>query len=313
MKVIKYSKKDKNDWDEFIERSKNSHFMFYRNFMEYHSNRFCDYSLLIRDSKDKLIAVLPANLSKNTLYTHEGLSFGGLCLEKKTTTNQVYEILILIINYLKKKNIIQKFVYKRIPDFYTSYPSQEDLYSLFLLNAKLTRRDISTTIDLNNPLEFNKMRVRRVNKAKKFGLVIEEINSLVGFWEILKDTLYIQHNTRPAHSLSEIESLKKNFPKNIRCFVAKKDQEILAGTLVFETRNVAHTQYLANSEFGRKVGALDLIIFTLIKKIFKKKNYFNFGISTYEEGRKLNNGLILQKEGFGGRGFIHDFYEIKIR
>lgn len=280
--------------------------------MEYHSDRFNDYSLLIRDNKERLIAVLPANLSKNTLYTHEGLTFGGLCLEKKTTTNQVYEIFILIIKYLKKKDFIHKFVYKRIPDFYTLYPSQEDLYALFLLDAKLIRRDISTTIDLENPLEFSKMRNRRINKARKFGLVIEEINSLFGFWEILKDTLYSQHNTRPAHSLSEIESLKKKFPKNIRCFVAKKDQEILAGTLVFETSNVVHTQYLANSEFGRKIGALDLIISTLIKNIFKKKRYFNFGISTYDKGKKLNNGLIFQKEGFGGRGFIHDFFEIKI-
>ena len=312
MKVIKYSEKDKKDWDKFIENSKNSHFMFYRNFMEYHSDRFNDYSLLIRDNKERLIAVLPANLSKNTLYTHEGLTFGGLCLEKKTTTNQVYEIFILIIKYLKKKDFIHKFVYKRIPDFYTLYPSQEDLYALFLLDAKLIRRDISTTIDLENPLEFSKMRNRRINKARKFGLVIEEINSLFGFWEILKDTLYSQHNTRPAHSLSEIESLKKKFPKNIRCFVAKKDQEILAGTLVFETSNVVHTQYLANSEFGRKIGALDLIISTLIKNIFKKKRYFNFGISTYDKGKKLNNGLIFQKEGFGGRGFIHDFFEIKI-
>ena len=103
MKAIKYSEKDKKDWDKFIENSKNSHFMFYRNFMEYHSDRFNDYSLLIRDNKERLIAVLPANLSKNTLYTHEGLTFGGLCLEKKTTTNQVYEIFILIIKYLKKK------------------------------------------------------------------------------------------------------------------------------------------------------------------------------------------------------------------
>ena len=312
MKVIKYSENDKGVWDKFIQSSKNSHFMFYRNFMEYHSNRFSDYSLLIRDNKDRLIAVLPANLSKNTLYSHEGLTFGGLCLEKKTNADQVYEIFISIIKYLKKKGLVNRFVYKRIPDFYTSYPSQEDLYSLFLLNAKLLRRDISSTIDLKNPLEFSKMRLRRLNKAQKNSLVIEESKSLFGFWNILKDTLYTQHNTQPAHSLSEIESLKKKFPKNIRCFIAKNSQEILAGTLVFETKNVVHTQYLANSKLGREIGALDLIIFTLVKKIFKKKRYFNFGISTYDAGRKLNKGLILQKEGFGGRGFIHDFFEIKI-
>ena len=31
------------------------------------------------------------------------------------------------------------------------------------------------------------------------------------------------------------------------------------------------------------------------------------------EGRFLNAGLIAQKEGFGARAVVHDFYELEIR
>ena len=37
--------------------------------------------------------------------------------------------------------------------------------------------------------------------------------------------------------------------------------------------------------------------------------YFDFGISTEHNGRLLNEGLIYQKEGFGGRGICYDTYE----
>ena len=106
--------------------------------------------------------------------------------------------------------------------------------------------------------------------------------------------------------------LKKKFSNNIKCFVAKKNDQVLAGILIFETIDVAHTQYLANSKFGRTMGALDLIVFELVYKVYKSKKYFNFGISTENMGTKLNNGLIFQKEGFGGRGQVHEFYEIDI-
>lgn len=40
--------------------------------------------------------------------------------------------------------------------------------------------------------------------------------------------------------------------------------------------------------------------------------YFDFGISNENNGRFLNRGLIAQKEGFGARTIVHDFYELSI-
>lgn len=303
-----YKSENFNEWNSFVHEAKNSHFMFNRNYMDYHSNKFIDCSLLIRNNKEELLAILPANISNKTLYSHQGLSFGALCLKKNATTHQVIDIFKSLISFFKNDLGIDKFVYKRIPDFYASYPSQEDLYSLFLFNFNLFRRDITSAIDFDNPLPKSELRIRGFKKAKKNNLYVEEISSFNEFWISLTELLKTRHNTKPVHSLNEIELLHKRFPKNIKCIVAKKDNKIIAGTILFIQGNVVHTQYLMNSPIGKNLGGLDIVIFYLIEKYSKVMKYLDFGISNEYLGKKLNSGLILQKEGFGGRAFTHDFY-----
>ena len=67
------------EWDCFIANSRNGTFLFFRNYMDYHSDRFIDNSLLFR-YKGKLIAVLPANREGDVLWSHQGLTYGGLVL-----------------------------------------------------------------------------------------------------------------------------------------------------------------------------------------------------------------------------------------
>ena len=311
IEVAKYSSEMKQIWDKFIESSKNSHFMFYRDYMEYHADRFTDYSLMFYDEKNRLIAVLPANLNERVIYSHQGLTFGGLLLNSKATTQNVYRLFLKAIDYFKK-NHIDAFIYKRMPDFYNTYPSQEDLYALFLLDAKLTRRDVSVAIDLAEPYKYQEMRKRKIKKALKSDLMVSEESSLDEYWNLVTDVLSLNHNAIPVHTLKEIELLRARFPNKIKCFTARLNEELLAGTVIYENKSVVHTQYLANSDKGREIGALDLVIDHLIKKVYKEKKYFDFGISTENSGRTLNEGLIAQKEGFGARAFVHDFYEIKI-
>ena len=106
--------------------------------------------------------------------------------------------------------------------------------------------------------------------------------------------------------------MRAKFPENISCFVARKDSKIISGTLIFETENVAHAQYLASGEIGRELGGLDLLIIELIREYSGKKKFFDLGISTEESGTVLNKGLISQKEGFGARAFVHEFYSISL-
>lgn len=312
VKVKKYSHQDKTDWDEFIKLSKNGHFMFLRDYMDYHSDRFEDNSLILIDKRNRICAIFPANIKENALYSHQGLTFGGLVLSEKVTTALVYEMFESLASYCKIKKI-KKIIYKPIPYIYSSLPSQEDLYVLFIQQAKILRRDVSSSINLEAPIRYSKGRKWSINKAKKENIQVNESTDYSNFWPLLSQVLMSHHDAAPVHSLTEIEHLHKHFPRNIRLFTAEHHGEIIAGAVIYETNLVAHTQYLANSELGRALGGLDLILDHLIKNVYKDKKYFDFGISTENSGLFLNLGLIAQKEGFGASAVVHDFYEINIR
>jgi hypothetical protein len=83
--------------------------------------------------------------------------------------------------------------------------------------------------------------------------------------------------------------------------------------IIYESCQVAHAQYIGTTSEGRKVGALDLIMSYLINDYYAQKKYFDFGISTEDDGRYLNTGLIENKQGFGARAVVYDFYEIDMQ
>jgi hypothetical protein len=121
-----------------------------------------------------------------------------------------------------------------------------------------------------------------------------------------------RYETMPVHSLEEITLLQSRFPDNIKLFTCSKDREIVAGVVVYETDRVAHVQYVASSETGRAMGALDLVFWHLINQAYSSKPFFDFSTSDENNGFYLNTGLINQKEGFGARAIVHDHYQIDL-
>ena len=311
MKFTKYSSVHKIIWNEFVKSSKNGHFFFLREYMEYHSERFVDHSLLVFGDSEKLVAILPANLIGSVLWSHQGLTFGGFLVDDKIKTETMLSIFSDLKDYLTTINI-EKLVYKSIPYIYHEKPAEEDRYALFIENANLIRRDITSTINLKAPIRYSKGRKWTINKAKKDQIEVIESIDFATFWGLLSDVLESNHGARPVHSLHEIVSLFNLFPKNIRLFLAKKNSEVIAGALIYENKDIVHTQYLANSDLGREIGGLDVLIDHLIKDKFQNKKYFDFGISNEDQGRTLNSGLISQKEGFGARAVAQDTYEIAL-
>lgn len=312
MNIQRYSSERMLEWDGFIKKSKNPHFFFQRNYIEYHSERFNDFSLMIFDEKDALIAVLPANLSGKVLYSHQGLTFGGFIVSDSMKTEAMVKIFEELVVFLRCQGIC-KIIYKCMPYIYHKKPAEEDRYSLFLNNARLIRRDVTSTICFDEEIRYSKGRKWTINKAKKENLNIFESKDFSSFWSILESVLESEHSAKPVHTLAEIEMLAHRFPENIRLFMATHAGLPVSGALIFENEIIVHTQYLANSNIGREIGALDLLIDHLIKSVFIEKKYFDFGISNENQGRYLNKGLISQKEGFGARPIVHDFYELEIQ
>ena len=308
--IVKYNYQLKKEWDDFITNSKNSHFFFHRDYMEYHSERFIDFSLLCY-SKNKLIALFPANIANNNIYSHGGLTFGGFITNERMTTPLMLNLFQNTLKFYSNKSI-EKLIYKPIPYIYHKIPAQEDLYALFINNAKLIRRDVSSVINLQKKIRYTKGRKWSINKAKKNKIEVIQSYDYNSFYSFLEKNTMEKYNVKPTHSLQEIKLLTSRFPDNIKLYAAFLENEMIAGTIVYENNECVHTQYMSSTENGRELGALDLTIDHLIKNIYYEKKYFSFGISTENNGRYLNNGLISQKEGFGAHAVVHDFYELKL-
>lgn len=309
IEVTRYTTDQKKIWDTFIKDSKNGLFFFERNYMDYHADRFTDHSLIFT-RKNQVVAVFPATEIEKEIFSHAGLTYGSLITHKRIKATEVLEIFSVLKNYYNSKGF-KKITYKSIPYIFSEFPFQEDLYALFLNNAQLVRRDISSVISLKNRIPLAKSPAKKIKDCSLLDLKVTENKNLDKYWELLSCVL-AKHNVKPVHTLEEIQKLAGYFPDNIRLFEVYEKEQLISGALIFDFGNVVHTQYLANSERGREIGALDYLIISLIENQFKNKEYFSFGISTENQGKILNEGLINQKEMYGGRAVCNDFYEIAL-
>lgn len=312
--VKRYNRSDEVAWDAFIARSKQGTFLFNRGYMDYHSDRFHDHSLMIY-RKNKLFALLPANEEHHVLWSHQGLTYGGLITTDKTTVVEVCDIFRAINDYLRSKNII-KVVYKAIPWIYHRLPAEGDLYALTnVCRAQLAVRHVSSTISLDHRIPFIESRKGGVRKAQRAGIRVGESGDLPAFWTILANNLEQKYGVRPVHSLAELRLLKQRFPKQIRLFMAiASDGTPLGGTLIYEANDqVVHTQYISASPEGKAYGALDLLFDYIINNVYAHRGgFFDFGKSSDGDGHELNSSLIFQKEGFGGRAVCYDWYKYSL-
>lgn len=306
MDIYRYEAGRFTEWNAFNKSAKNGIFMFDRNYMDYHADRFSDHSLMFYEDS-KLLALLPLNLKDNILYSHQGLTFGGFITDIKMKQVKMLECFALLQAYMRERGIGQ-LIYKALPYMYHKLPAQEDLYALFASGARLYRVDCNSSIDLRCEIALPKGRKAQIARARREGVDIESSQDFSTFITLLNHVLHSRHNLQAPHTADELALLHSRFPHNIALYVARQNNEILAGTLLFIYDNLVHTQYLAVNDKGRAIGALDLLIKTLIDKYTPTKQYFDFGISTENNGLYLNEGLVAQKEGFGARTTTHNVY-----
>ena len=310
IEIRRYNSTNADLWDAFVDTSKNGTFLLMRNYMDYHTDRFIDHSLMFYNN-EKLVALLPASKHDAELRSHGGLTYGGLVIATNATIQLVLEIFEALKEYLKE-NQFKTLLYKRVPSIYYQYLSDEDLYALYRVGATLTRRHISSSIYMPDKLKFTERRRRGVKQAIKNGIVVRQSNDFESYMSILSDILRKYHNAKPVHTAAELELLASRFPDNIKLYAAYRDENMLAGVVIYETGKVAHTQYIANSDEGRQCGALDAVMDYLINTQYAEKEYFDFGTSMDENGVDFNDGLITQKQEFGGRGIVYDIYELDV-
>lgn len=309
-KWFRYTDGDKEDWNQFAARARAPLFLFNRSFMEYHSDRFEDWSMLYRDGKS-IVTILPASRHGDVVVSHGGLTYGGFLLSSAVRGVTLLNAVSQLFEDLHRIGV-KRFVYKAVPYIFFRQPAQDDIFVLHKLGAKLVRRDLSSIIHLEDRGPVSSGRKWGVKKARREGLSVSRSTDWVRFHQILLETLQ-KHEATPVHSVEELSTLAHRFPENIHLYIVETDGDMIAATLVFEFEGVVHTQYITASEKGRDVGALDILIEEVIQLYQRAgKKYFSFGISTEKQGTVLNEGLLYQKEGFGARGLAVDFYEVDL-
>lgn len=306
-----YNKSYKAHWDTCVEISKNGTFLHYRDFMEYHSDRFEDFSLIVFEG-ERAVAVLPANRVGDEIYSHQGLTYGGLLYGPKIKVAGVIMIVEAILKFLHNLNI-GKLHFKSVPIIYHKQPAQEAEYALFTAGAKLVRRDSLFVHEYAAKPIISKDRRRCIKQGEKNGLQVIEDNDFDLFWtEILIPNMNFRHGVDPVHSLQEIKLLHSRFPKNIRQFNVYHQGKIVAGTTMFVTDTVAHPQHISGNADKNRLGSIDFLYDYLLKE-FADKKYFDFGPANQNSGMQLDSNLAFWKETFGARVVVQDFYEVETK
>lgn len=332
MHLRRYTPSDQRLWDDFVRLSKNGTFLFERPYMDYHSDRFCDHSLLFFDDKEHLLALLPANeqplseaSAERHFYSHQGLTYGGFILHKRTHAAEVLQLFGLTLDYLRTQGFTS-WHYKPVPTIYHRLPSQEEDYALFRLGAELEVCNLSCSLSLDAAEEIrlsadaSRRHRRKVCEEQGMELIeggvqlpAEEV--LRQFWPIMEHNMMARYGATPVHSLDEMLLLQRRFPRQILCYLVRQAGQNLAGEVLFVSQQVAHAQYGHTTPEGRRLGALDFLYLSLIDHFSQPQSavrYFDFGTSNEQGGCYLNEALIAQKEGFGGRGIAYKTYLIMI-
>lgn len=317
MTIRRYQADDASMWDAFVRDSKNGTFLFLRGYMDYHSDRFTDHSLLYFDEKSHLVALLPGNAeeAEQQYYSHQGLTYGGFILSAKTRALDVMQLFEATIEYLARQGFCE-WHYKQIPTIYHRCPAQEDEYALWRFGARIEHCLIASTVPLEANLRpaIERRRNRGVARAAEKGYQIVDTERLELVWPIIENNLRQKYNAKPVHSLEEMRLLQERFPNLIRCFLALKDGTPQACVVAYlANQETVHIQYGHATEIGKADGALDLMYVTLIDRFRNMGyHYLDFGTSNEDGGNVLNANLIAQKEGFGARGIAYKTYCIKL-
>ncbi len=315
MEIVRYTPDKKAEWDNFVKESKNGTFLFRRDYMEYHADRFFDFSWIVYDDQGNISALFPANIIENKeVRSHGGLTYGGLIMNNRTSAaGHCSPLHIFPALFAKMRSQgATLLIYKPVPHIYHRQPAEEDLYALWRLGARLEWRTLASVIHVPDAIRSSRLGKRALKRQHSFGIEVTSTDRAIDFWQIIVDDRMERHNTTPVHSCAEMQLLRDRFPDDIRFFVAKQGDETLAGAIIYVANGVLHLQYAAATTKGKDLYAVDIIYHHLIFNIFTDAQWFDFGTSNEDSGRYLNEGMVAHKEEFGARSILYDAYRIDL-
>ena len=305
MKIKRYTVDNQKEWDDFIKKSENGTFLHLRDYMDYHQDRFQDYSLMIYDD-EKPVALFPAHKNNRQIFSHNGLTYGDFIFPKNFRTEYKLQVINESFKYLKN-NWVDKVHIKTVPEIFKQYPNQINTYLYEIIGGKIEKILPFFVLD-NQSFHPNSDRKKNIKKAQKLDFTVQQNPELIDeFWKIVDENLQTKYQSRPVHSLDEIKLLMKRFPNEIELITAIKDNKIISGALCFKINHTFHFQYIHSVNDKELRGGVDSLVFRIIRYYLEKYQFISLGSAEKSNGL-LNKNLTYWKESFGAYAVNQYFY-----
>jgi len=312
IEIQKYSLKFKELWDSFIDKADNGFFFFKRNYMEYHADRFYDYSLIVFIDNE-IKALFPCNLNGDIIYSHQGLSYGGVLHEVDADIyilNSIHKAIISYFNNLGIKHIN----ISPIPSLYSK--TKNDFYEQILKEEPtniLVQKPIST-ID-HELVKLPTRRKLRIPKTHEDNYCFEIVDDMNMVWPMIEQCYLSQHGFNPVHSQSEIAYLKNCFPEKILINTIKENvpnAPILAALITLDDKRIVKFQYIGYTEIARKANVIDYLYYKTINKSISENKNVDMGHSIDINSNQINNKILFAKRRHGAVEITATTYSIDL-
>jgi hypothetical protein len=294
-----YSPNLKGDWDEFVGFAKNSNFLFFRDYMDYHSGRFVDHSLMFY-LDGRLVSCLPATRIGQRLYSHQGLTYGGLVMHPDVRLNAVCSIMARLVAHIGERGF-DGLVYNPMPYIYHHLPADEDIVALNGLGGKVIASKATCAARSGDHLKsFSENRRSDVRRFRQSAMEVARSYDFQGFMTTCASLLSRRFSAKPVHTISEIQTLANSFPNHIKLYAVHSQSQINAGVIIYCNACCSKVQYVGYDDLGKEAGAVAAIFANLMDEVLSPNSWLEFGHSEDSDGR-FNEGVHLYKESLGAR------------
>lgn len=318
--VYRYTDDMVRVWDRFVWKANNGTLFHTRKFLGYHPpDRFEDHSLIFKDG-NRILAVFPAAIRSidgdRILSSHCGSSYGGFVYQENLSVRCAFQLVEALLNYCKLYGV-DRVEMTLPPVIYLTRPSHYVDFALYKNGFTYKKREVSSIISLDFSVEdilekFKPEARTAYRRSVKLGVEVKESEDLASFYPILQKNLAMRHNVTPTHTLEELITLKKIFPKRIRQFGAFLDDRMVAGVTNFLCNDrVVLAFYISHDQAYQEYRPVNHLFLEIIRwSIEKGYRFLDFGIFTVNE--EPNWGLGKFKESFGARGILRDTFQKKL-
>ena len=293
---------NEKDWDALVEGAPNGHLMARSGFFRYHADRFEDASLFIRRGRRPL-GVLPANRVGETLWSHQGVSFGGLILHPRTHFNHVEAAVSALLEHLRSGGI-KSLMYRPAPHPYQVFPREEDVFFLEQAGARRVDTKLHSMILCGEPTALTaKTWNHTVKRSREAGLTVRAGGDadLPAVWALVEAALE-RHSQRAVHSLDDLALLRQRFPDEVLFMLAESGEgELLSGQVLLRSARTLTLLYVGDAPAGREVNAGTLLLDQVMKAPEHAGSWFDLGQWCDTGSRQGSDSLLQFKEAAGGR------------